>query len=125
MVSVLAPLIVGIAILIIIKEGEHLVEPFVVITVGKTMSTILFFSSLPFLINPTFYPIGFGMAFSFVEIITFVGSRAIGFSDLRFIVIQVSSIVFSFIGFVLDRKLRNGVQAQKSHITYLRYYHFA
>ena len=119
----MAPLIVAIALLIIINEKQFLIEPFVIITIGSTMSTVLFYSSLPFLINPIFYPIGFAIAFCICEITTFMGPRVIGFSDSdsKYLFIQLSSIVFYALGFVVDSKLRNGVLAQKSHLAYRKY----
>ena len=81
----------------------------ILVTVGKTLSVVLFYSSLPYLISPSIYPLGYGIAYSFVQVVTFVGSRVIGYTDLRYMAIQLSSIIFSLVGFILDKKLRDGV----------------
>jgi hypothetical protein len=113
-VSVIGPILLGIALFIMSKQQDGMSEAIsevtaIMVTVGKTLSVVLFYSSLPYLISPSIYPLGYGVAYSFVQVVTFVGSRVIGYSDLKYMAIQLSSIIFSLVGFILDKKLRDGV----------------
>ena len=70
LVSVIGPTIFGIALFIMSKQDlmsdttQEITA--IMVTVGKTMSVVLFYSSLPFLVSPSIYPLGYGIAYSFV-----------------------------------------------------------
>ena len=72
------------------------------------MCVILYFSSLPFLVSPKYYVLGYGFAFSFVEFVTFLGSVVVSYTDAKYVILQMCSIVLYAIGFAVD-KARGGV----------------
>ena len=89
LIAIFSPIFVSISLFIIVHTTlmDFLPEPLILISIGKFMCIVLYFSSLPALISPNYIVLGTGFAYSFVESITFLGSKVVTYTDTKYAII--------------------------------------